>query len=225
MISTSKTFEEFYDKLVRYARFEITNKGLNIDSEDLVNDTYIKIIESGLDFDLSTAKKLISGQSYKCREHAKTETSFSSKPSSFKDLSGDKQCKCCNKVKHISEFPVWRKQAYVLAMPKCKECMKPVFARSWRKTNKKYKEKNIDNITDVYVKHLLKLRGKPCKEDDIQRKKLELTLRRSKLKSGEIKAGVKKVEIKPQYADISSAHFLKQCEAARNIINSIRKVA
>lgn len=225
MNDSSHLFEQSYNDLVRHAKHRVHELRLNVDGEDLVNDAYIKLIESGEQFDYTSIKRSINYIAFKYGEHEKTETSFSEKPSAFVKLEGEIQCKKCHAVKHITEFPIIKLQAYSYPLHTCKECYKPVQKKNWTISNKTYREKNTSILSDIYIKHLLKTKGKNHTDEDIKQKKIEVSIIRGMKKSGALKQGDKKAKIKPKYADIPTDFFLKQCENARNIINSIRKVA
>ena len=103
------SFEQDYNKLVSYSKDAISNNNIgNILAEDVVNDTYIYLIENNIDYTFDVAKKKILNLiiTEKQINHG-TALNTSEKYHTGQQVNEEKYCKKCDEVKPISAFYSW----------------------------------------------------------------------------------------------------------------------
>jgi hypothetical protein len=135
------SFDKDYSQLIRYASAIVKNQGLLIDAGDLINDAYIKLVESGKEYTPEFFKKLISNCSF-------AEIDYKEK---LKPESKDRES-CCSRCGESKPAYNFYKMAYKLRR-QCVQCTLEIMKAKYVKNkedilerNRRYKEANKDKI-------------------------------------------------------------------------------
>lgn len=144
------TFEQDYNKLIKYAEIFIRQKKLRIDAADLVNDAFIKHAESGREYFIGDIKSLIIGGSFKEQNHQQVNGNDFYKPITKLTSS---YCKECKDDKPMSAFYLKDDNTILSPFGLCKECyikkqLEHYYANKqlWLERSASYKEKNKQKI-------------------------------------------------------------------------------
>lgn len=220
-------FEQYYTELLDYAASIVFKKEIPVDPADLVNDAYIKFVESGCGFDFIQIKKYISSGGYNEFNHIRGKSNFGDKIVERYSEKGDKVCAKCKELKPIGAFRAQKMNGWTYSRVTCLDCerewgrlwkkgwlskennrvkwnayvrqwqkqrgivketreeyykriasLKKPIHELWKKANKKYQAKQKDNLTDQYIKHLLKCGRKDFSPAAIEKKREELMAKR-----------------------------------------------
>lgn len=267
-------FEYHYKSLLSYAGAVIINNNLQLEAGDLVNDAYIKFIETERPFDKKEFTILISKAAYR-ESDGKMQRMDVSTPKKLYSSRGDICCNRCHEVKPINAFEVVTVKGVEIVRKICRHCnnrqrreryrlnpktnlpnkpkviplalaarkkpvgrprkykysndlqlkdVKKLRFKKWVETNrdkwnaycrersknmgrgtgltreeynkkrnqnkiplkqlrrmasKRYQEKQKQNLTDQYIKHLLKMGGKDFSPPSIEKKRLQLLSKRT----------------------------------------------
>lgn len=140
-------FSHQYESLLDYARSVIYKSRLTIDVGDLVNDAYIKFIETGRPFDNNEFKKLISGFGFKETYEQYKRHDLGTPKKQF--TSTDQIC-CnrCHEVKPVNAYTVERRDGGIIIIKKiCKDC-----------TNKRRRERyKVSPTMQIYKPRVIPL--------------------------------------------------------------------
>jgi hypothetical protein len=140
-------FEQYYPQLLDYASSVVFNKGLMADPCELVNDAYLKFVDSDDEFDFDRVKGLISNASFRfvrermekravgTRKTAKLDgwVDYSYKPVKITD---DRACVLCHEVKPVNAFRFHKYDGFTCVANRCRECENKRNAK-WLKSNAK----------------------------------------------------------------------------------------
>lgn len=132
------TFEQDYNKLLKYASDVIRDKKLRSDPADLVNEAYVRYINSGAIYNISTIRKYIIGDAFNELAHqmATVENEWEKAPKQTESF-----CRCCKQTKPISAFYLKNKNSILIPFSDCKECTSI--------KRKKYRSENITTMTEA----------------------------------------------------------------------------
>lgn len=175
------TFEKDYDSLIQFAKNHIYQKRLRADPEDLVNEAFIKYIDSGKQYNFIAIQKIIVGESFKELNHERVNVSDTYKGTKITDC----YCKKCNESNPISGFYLRNSDSILEPMSYCKICTIDKYKKYYYENkidclnrSKKYKEQNAVRIR--LKKKLYYINNKPLKSLKIKFTKIKLKRRRFK---------------------------------------------
>lgn len=133
-------FSHQYESLIDYARSVIYNRKLLIEPGDLVNDAYLKFIESGKSFDTKEFKIYISGFGFKESDEQRHKHHIGTPKKQY--LPKDQIC-CnrCHEVKPANAYELARLKGEVIIRKICRDC-----------TNKRRRERYRANPTKSIYK-------------------------------------------------------------------------
>lgn len=137
-------FEQYYNELLDHTSKVIIAKKINAEKHEIVNDAYLKFVESGEVFDLGKVKKIISNISFDYVEEKQRSQAVGSRKvyandmaanrSGYEDFSwkvytyrrprknGHNACNKCHEVKQVNEFRLIKFNGYDYLSQICKTC-------------------------------------------------------------------------------------------------------
>lgn len=207
-------FSQQYNSLLAYAGAIIKNRGLTIDASDLVNDAYIKFVESGRQYNRDEIKRLIVIASDTQKVH-QTIYKDSTAPRKASGITGQLVCNKCKQPKQVNEFHTSFEKGVQRLRKVCKECINKqkkergrrsyspyVSTAASRKYNLARQLESIKKLDDTYIKSRLKASRIDITPDAINQKRIEIqNKRRNKLrlihKTGKSYSGSRKND--PEY--------------------------
>jgi hypothetical protein len=166
-------FESDYNNLVSFCKVLLKSNSFTLLPEDLVNDAYIKFIESKKDYSFETVTRIIKksfyGELFESQNQDPTER--------------ERFCRKCNDTKPIAAFTFYwsERRKKQIVSEYCLECI-----NDNRKVNgydKKYKKLQSENLTDVYIKDVIRRHFKgEITQQMIEEKRTKISIKRSKHK-------------------------------------------
>lgn len=184
------SFEKDYNDLLIYARAVLSKIRISADPHDIVNEAFVIHHDSGEEYNRAKVLKIISRLCNAELDHLLAGLSKTKLPN-------DSCCKGCNELKPIGLFYIftsYKNHNIPNVSTLCKECHKYSIRKKrikkvrrpgkginvlWREANKRYQAKQKENLTDVYIKGILKASGKPFTQSDIIKKRKELLQKRT----------------------------------------------
>lgn len=132
-------FEQYYPELLDYASAIIYKHNLPALPGDLVNDAFLKLVDSGKEFDLKEAKRLVSGSYYEEDNYRKSKTSSSGGYSKKQPrITGEKSCTKCGEAKNVNEFRYKKNLGYSYVENVCNKCRFKMQLRWFTKNKEKW---------------------------------------------------------------------------------------
>lgn len=159
-------FELHYNALLDFCRKQIFHNHLVCKAEDLLNDAFIKFIESNESFDLAKFKSLIVRAGYNEKDFQQDSNDITKYKKKELEIKGDQCCSKCKEVKPVAAFRLKDRHGVKHITSMCKKCINKAINK-WRSENKqkvsascnKYINKNRSKWNE-YLRNRYKKKGK-----------------------------------------------------------------
>lgn len=185
-------FEDDYNQFLRFAKERIIRLKLNTDPNDIINDAYIKFVDSGKDYSPKTIVGFIIGLSEERKGYE--VMNIGNKDSGFSKRTNH-TCKVCKEKKPVSGFYLINKNTIIIPQTTCKECQ-------LKKAKERY-QKQKDKILARGTAY------KKINKDKIRKKKRNYYLKNREFKPKVGRVGLGKVVSKNRKIN-ESLHYNKQ---------------
>lgn len=186
-------FSQQYNSLLSYAGAIIRNRNLTIDASDIVNDAYIKFIESGKEYNRDYIKTLILRVSDVHKVHQNIHKD-SYAPKKQASVTGEFCCKKCKEIKQVNEFYTRLERGIIRIDKTCKKCrcqrrreigysrtaVSYISTTESRKRDNNRQKNNIKELNDVYIKSLLRSSKIEISEENIEKRRTQILDKRGK---------------------------------------------
>lgn len=128
------SFEKDYNKLLTYARNRVNYRKLDVEPEELINEAYIKQVESGKPYDFSEIKRLIGNEGIISQHKSNVTIRWGIGESGSISFRAENTCRVCKDVKPASAFRiVTEKNGNKYQWNRCIECDNK-YSSLWKKT-------------------------------------------------------------------------------------------